>query len=213
MRNRQPAGRHGFTLIELAIVMLIIGLIVAFIASVSFAGIEQAKIRATQSLITKLEMGLNERLDALLQMQVTPNGAHQYLAAIPTGPEHPGRPLPWGLPSDERAQVIARIDLIKRELPDVFFIQSDPNYPVNFAGPAVSNGHGPLAPGPRLIRTPFHYVLPDRAPRSARPISRPSRRRRRGTDAATNLRAGAGNGHRSLTAKGSSAPPTPPAPP
>src|SRR4051812_355590 len=54
-----PATRRAaFTLIELAIVMLIIGLIVAFIASVSFAGLEQARIRATQSLITKLEAGI-----------------------------------------------------------------------------------------------------------------------------------------------------------
>ncbi len=32
-----------------------------------------------------------------------------------------------------RAQVIAYYDYIKSEMPDVFFTQNDPNYPINFA--------------------------------------------------------------------------------
>ena len=41
--------------------------------------------RATQSLITKLEGGLNDRLDALMQNQPTPNYAHGYLAGVYPG--------------------------------------------------------------------------------------------------------------------------------
>lgn len=152
MKTRDRSARNGFTLIELAIVMLIIGLIVAFIASVSFAGIEQARIRATQSLITKLEMGLNERLDALLQRQVIPNGAHQYMASIAM----PNPEMPWGLPSNQRAQVIARIDYLRRELPDVFFIQDDANYPINFAARPYLNGPN----GTGSVVYPNSYILP-----------------------------------------------------
>ena len=38
----------------------------------------------------------------------------------------------------ERAQVFAWYDYLKRELPDVFFLQSDTNYPINFAAQSLS---------------------------------------------------------------------------
>ena len=94
---------------------------------------------ATQSLITKLEGGLNDRLDALMQNQPTPNYAHGYLAGVypGTGTEADNGPLMLpaallttvgsiGSPNPkcntlQRAQVIATFDYIKAEMPDVFF--------------------------------------------------------------------------------------------
>ncbi len=139
-RSTSNNPRRGFTLIELSIVVLIIGLITAFIAVVGFASAEQARVRATQGLITKLEGAINERLAALVDVSLTPNGAHRYLGSIqvPSGMQNAaGQPaLPWGLVSEQRAYVIAQMDYLKREMPDVFYIQggiSTP-YPVNFAG-------------------------------------------------------------------------------
>lgn len=141
-------ARRGFTLIELAVVVLVIGLIIAFILAVGFSGVEQARLRSTQSLITKLEVALNERMAALLTLPVKPNGAHRWLASV--NPAGTGTALPWGLQSNPRAEVIAMMDYIRMEVPDVFYIQTtSPGtnaYPVNFAGlpyPTPSGGYGP----------------------------------------------------------------------
>ncbi len=144
-RNAGPDGGHrrrsgGFTLIELSVVILIIGLIVTFILRASAEAVSRAEIRATQALITKLEVGVSERIEALLSQRVTPNGAHRCLAAT-YPPGIAPLALPWGLPSESRAAVIARFDQIRAELPDVFIINTsdpnfDPNYPINFAGQA-----------------------------------------------------------------------------
>jgi prepilin-type N-terminal cleavage/methylation domain-containing protein len=132
--SRQRRARRGFTLIELSIVILIIGIIVAFIAQASFLGTETARTRATQGLISKLEHGIAERLDSLMTQRIEVNGAHRYLASInPPGYTPGALPLPWGLPSEARAEAIARLDYIRMEMPDVFFIQNHAQYPVNFA--------------------------------------------------------------------------------
>ncbi|MDB5349442.1 MAG: hypothetical protein JWN86_689 [Planctomycetota bacterium] len=158
----------GFTLIELAIVILIIGLLMAFVLAAAAAGLESARVRATQALITKLNVGLEERLEALLSTQVPPNGAHRWLAAIPTTnlrdasgnlvDSYTPNPLPWGLQSDQRAQVLARIDQIKAEFPDIFFIDpnfaSDGLYPIKFGGTPYNPNNEALAPNDR------HYILP-----------------------------------------------------
>lgn len=145
--RRRPAGarRRGFTLIELGIVILIIGLIAGFILAASLAATEQGRARATQALITKLELGVNERLNALMATSPPINGAHRWLASINPPGNLPGQlPLFWGLQSNQRAAVIARVDAMRMELPDVFLLQTtDPEYPVNFAGVAyggVSTG-------------------------------------------------------------------------
>ncbi|MBX6315378.1 MAG: prepilin-type N-terminal cleavage/methylation domain-containing protein [Isosphaeraceae bacterium] len=141
MRGAKRRARPGFTLIELSIVLLIIGLILAFILAASSQAAARAQQRATQGLISKLESGLLERIEAIMSVPITPNGAHQYLAAaFPVPNTLSGAALPWGLPSDQRAYVIARFDQMKRELPDVFFVDpaftsgSNTNYPLNFTG-------------------------------------------------------------------------------
>jgi prepilin-type N-terminal cleavage/methylation domain-containing protein len=153
-----PGLRLGFTLTELMVVITIIGIILAFLLTAAMDAARRAEERATQSLIAKLEGGLNDRLDALMQNQPTPNYAHGYLAGVyPGGTEADG--LPLMLPSallttvgsigspnpkcntTQRAQVIATFDYIKAEMPDVFFV--DPaflknpgsvSYPINFTG-------------------------------------------------------------------------------
>ena len=160
--DRRRRSRRGFTLIELGIVVLIISLIISFVLVVGFSGVESARIRATQALVTKLDGALNDRLQALVSVRVTPNGTHRWLAAI-NPPGAPAGSLPWGLTSEQRAVAIARLDQIRMELPDVFYIQTYApganGYPVNFAGLPF--------PPPRTTRpfygasqSPANYVLP-----------------------------------------------------
>ncbi len=156
-------ARRGFTLIELAVVVLVIGLIIAFILTVGFSGVEQARLRSTQSLITKLEVALNDRMAALLTIPVKPNGAHRFLASVNPDGYAPGSPpLYWGLQSSPRAEVIAMMDYIRMEVPDVFYIQNtNPGaggYLINFAGLPYSATYPPPAYGPS--QSPFNYVLP-----------------------------------------------------
>src|SRR5271157_2422846 len=80
----RPGLRLGFTLIELLVVMTIIGIIIVFLLVAASDARRRAEEDATLALITKLETGLNDRLDALLQTRPDPNVAHQYLAAVYT---------------------------------------------------------------------------------------------------------------------------------
>ena len=91
----RPGLHLGFTLTELLVVITIIGIILAFLLTAAMDATRRAEERATQSLITKLEGGLNDRLDALMQNQPTPNYAHGYLAGVypGTGTEDDGGPL------------------------------------------------------------------------------------------------------------------------
>lgn len=172
--------RLGFTLTELLVVITIIGIIIAFLLNAAMDGVRRAEERATQSLITKLEGGLNDRLDALMQNQPTPNYAHGYLAGVYPGGLDPydGGPLmlpaavlPSGLPNPkcntlQRAQVIATFDYIKAELPDVFFL--DPAFvsnPQSYSGPYPINFTGLPFPGtpfnpPMAFPAAPHYILP-----------------------------------------------------
>ena len=129
----RPGLRLGFTLVELLVVMTIIGIILAFLLTAAMDARRRAEEDATQSLITKLEGGLNDRLDALMQNQPTPNYAQDTSSGLPRrtlrrrAPDAACR-CRWPAcrtPSapGSCAQVIATFDYIKAELPDVFFVQ------------------------------------------------------------------------------------------
>jgi prepilin-type N-terminal cleavage/methylation domain-containing protein len=173
--------RRGFTLIELLTVIIIISIILGFIVVASMDATHRAEERATQSLITKLEQGLNDRLEALLQTRPEPNYSHGYLAAVyntlaqvpnsnPLG-MIPPQYIPVGgvagqfqinpaVRTTDRAQVIAWYDYIKNEMPDVFYI--DPQFYANsssYSGPYPLN----FAAVPFLTNSttfPYNYVLP-----------------------------------------------------
>src|SRR5271157_2616965 len=80
-----PGLRLGFTLIELLMVMTITGIIITFLLVAANDARRRAEEDATLALITKLEGGINDRLDALLQTRPDPNAAHYYMAGIYTG--------------------------------------------------------------------------------------------------------------------------------
>ncbi len=127
--DARPAG---FTLVELMVVTVIISIILGFILAAAMDARRRSEERATQSLITKLETGLNDRMDALLQTRPDYNTAHLALGAIYNS--NATQPMA----GHQRAQVIAMYDYLKSEMPDVFFVQSSSPfyqyYPLNFAG-------------------------------------------------------------------------------
>ena len=92
--------RRGFTLIELLTVIIIISIFLGFIFVAAMDAAHRAEERATQSLITKLEQGLNDRLEALLQTRPEPNYSHGYLAAVYSSlavSNNPQSPNPLGM--------------------------------------------------------------------------------------------------------------------
>ena len=171
--SRRGQGRAGFTLVELLVVVAIIGLIISLILVAAADGVRRAEERATQALITKLEVGINDRIDALLNSRGPVNQTHRYLAAITYANSSIGSgyypvdtvpSLGGGTASknsgsvERRAQVIAQYDLLRAEMPDVFFVNAGASggaafaasYPLNFAG----------APYPPGTTSYSNYYLP-----------------------------------------------------
>mgnify|MGYP000982551294 CR=1 FL=1 len=157
---------RGFTLIEIGIVITIIGLLMSFILVVSMQGIENAKESATSALIAKLDTLVQDRLEVLLSRQVNTNLAHQFLANPQSLDQN--RNILLGIsgfpPPSARADVIARVDYVRAEMPDVFYIQTVPTsataavYPFNFAGMPYSYLSGSTQGINGLTSDPF--VLP-----------------------------------------------------
>ncbi|WP_406699220.1 prepilin-type N-terminal cleavage/methylation domain-containing protein [Singulisphaera sp. Ch08] len=123
--------RRGFTLIELIIVIVIIGILMALILRAAMGGVRRAEEKATIALIAKLETAMTDRVDALTNYRAEPTPAHYTMAAL----HHRGSKR---IECVERAQVIAQFDYLRSVFPDVFFVRSTavaiPGfYPVNFA--------------------------------------------------------------------------------
>jgi prepilin-type N-terminal cleavage/methylation domain-containing protein len=167
-RRTRSNRQGGFTLVELVAVVAIIGIILSLVLIASMDAARRAEERATQTLIAKLEGGLNDRLEALLQSRPDPNWAHAYLAAIWSSTAVGSNPL--GMIPDQtrvkqtlRAQVIAWYDYIKSELPDVFFIDPtfDPTNPGSYAGPYPFRFAGNPYPGIPIDPNALgNYILP-----------------------------------------------------
>jgi hypothetical protein len=132
--------------------MVIITIILGFILNAAMDSVRRSEERATQTLITKLEAGLSDRIDALLQTRPDYNFAHYYMGGIWIPQQ------PFFLPGTQRAQVIAWYDYIKAELPDVFFVQNQnptgASYPLNFVGrvfPGTDPGVLPSGVAPYIL--------------------------------------------------------------
>jgi prepilin-type N-terminal cleavage/methylation domain-containing protein len=154
-RAARQDRRGGFTLVELLTVMIIIAIILSFVFTAGMDAVRRAEERATQALIAKLEGGLNDRVEALLETRPDYNLTHLYLANVYNGTNN--------LTSIRRAQVIAWLDYVKAEMPDVFFVQTDANYPLNFAAnqmPGTDNSPNVVGGGSGTLGAYANYVLP-----------------------------------------------------
>ena len=155
-RREVPARVHPDRLL---VVITIIGIIITFLLVAAQSGIRSAEQAATHILIAKLEGALNDRLEALIEYSQDPQPAHQYLAWV----------YPPGANADvnitqviNRSYVIAKIDYIKREIPDVFFV--DPTFlanPGTYAGPYPLNfAANKYIPNVADQGDPYDYILP-----------------------------------------------------
>src|SRR4051812_33502890 len=77
--RREP---DGFTLVELLVVMIIVGILAAFILVAAMEGIRRAEERQTQATIIKLEAAVIDRMESLASRSVTPTLAHYDLASL-----------------------------------------------------------------------------------------------------------------------------------
>src|SRR3954463_8689654 len=81
-RRTELAGDRGFTLLELLVVMVIIGLLAAYVAPRYFSQVGRSEVRSAQAQIASLRSALDTyRLD----MGSYPS-TQQGLAALPTRP-------------------------------------------------------------------------------------------------------------------------------
>jgi hypothetical protein len=131
------------------VVITIIGIILSFVLVTGMEAANRANERATQTLITKLEGGMADRLEALLETRPDYNAAHLFLANV----YYNATTTNSFQLSLTRAQVIAWYDYIKAEMPDVFVYSAfDTNYPLNFAGVPY--------PTASALQTCSNYILP-----------------------------------------------------
>ena len=144
---------RGFTLIELLVVMVIISILLAFIIRAAWDGLRRGEERGTQALIAKLEAGITDRIEAIGNLRLDANQAHEYLANVVNN-VNPSN-TPTRLPNLSRAMVIAQFDKYKSEFPDVFYITSDANYPLNFAALSYPGNETSFVPAGY-----GHFLLP-----------------------------------------------------
>lgn len=133
--------RHAFTLIELLIVMVIIGILIALILKAMMGGVRAAEEKATIALVAKLEQAMTDRVDALTTYRAEPTPWHHRLASLYNPNAAYDDYAYKAIANPQRAQAIAQFDFIRAQMPDVFVVMSDSpsitaggDYPINFAG-------------------------------------------------------------------------------
>ena len=134
--------RRGFTLTELMIVIVIIGILMTFILKAYMGGIRTAELKATESLIAKLEQAMMDRMDAVTTYRADPTPVHYALAALYSAGVAKDPITGFrSIANTHRAQAIAQFDYLRTQLPDVFVVQNATpsattagEYPFNFAG-------------------------------------------------------------------------------
>ena len=139
--------------------MVIISIILGFILNAGIDARHRAEERATQGLITKLETGLNDRLDALLQSRPDYNNAH----LAPGGHLHQQSTRPTSSPPGLPAGAGDCLDGLhqERDARRLLRPEATRNYPINFAGnPVPGNRAGRLTTGYSSLDTYAGYVLP-----------------------------------------------------
>ena len=119
---RKGAHRRGFTLVEMLVVLVIIGLLAAMGMAALFGTLSIARRAATRSLIEKVNSGLEDRLRSL---------DNRIIEVLPID-----RILAGGDPI--RAQVIAKKRVMKEEFPQWFSLETAAT------GPAYEEGEPPL---------------------------------------------------------------------
>jgi prepilin-type N-terminal cleavage/methylation domain-containing protein len=163
----QPGRRRGFTLVELLVVITIIGLLVSVILVASIGSLATANLKATQSLVLKLDLAVKERMQALLDDEVYPNSTHLWLATPaankvnPVATFGPMRGLSPGRAGNARAKAIAMTDYLRAEMPDFFVVNAAnlvQTYPLNFGGMPQTMLGSPAAIATNAAVAP--YVLP-----------------------------------------------------
>jgi len=100
LRRLRPASVHGFTLLELLVVMVIIGLLAGFVAPRYFAQVGKSQVKVARAQIDALDKALDQfRLD-VGRYPTSEEGLQVLVVAPSNEPNWAGPYLKKGVPLD-----------------------------------------------------------------------------------------------------------------